>query len=68
MCRDIGVDNKSINLDNMNNIHVAAQPQQMELSVGDDHGEKNIDVISLSGQSGGDVQHAGRHLLGDWEN
>ena len=33
MCKDISVDNKSTNLDNMNNITVEPQTQQMDLSV-----------------------------------
>lgn len=34
MCKDLAVDNQTtINIDNMNNINVAPQTQQMELSV-----------------------------------
>ena len=34
MCRDLPVDNQTtVNIDNMNNINVAPQAQQMEISV-----------------------------------
>ena len=82
MCKDISVDNKSTNLDNMNNITVEPQTQQMDLSVRHKMTKKvyyliafyTINTIICSphsiqlGKSGRDVQHAPWNIQWNWKN